>query len=92
MKKRRYTVYYRGQVQGVGFRYTVCRLAGRFDVKGFVRNLSDGRVQIVAEGPIDELDRFVKAVQVRMSTYIRDYELELQATTGEFPDFSLRWQ
>lgn len=91
MKKQRYTVYYRGQVQGVGFRYTVCQLAGGFDVKGFVRNLSDGRVQIVAEGPIDELDRFVKAVQVRMSTYIRDHELDQQDPTGEFSDFGLRW-
>ncbi|NIA06122.1 MAG: acylphosphatase [Actinobacteria bacterium] len=91
MKKQRYTVYYRGQVQGVGFRYSVCRLAGRFDVKGFVRNLADGRVQVVTEGQTDELDLFLQAVESQMDSYIKERELDQQEPTGEFPDFSLRW-
>ena len=71
MQRQRYTVYYRGQVQGVGFRYSVCRLAGRFDVKGFVRNLTDGRVQVVAEGQSDELDRFLQAIDDEMADYMK---------------------
>src|SRR5262245_51276190 len=46
----RRTVYYTGHVQGVGFRYTARAAAQSCDVVGFVRNLDDGRVQIVAEG------------------------------------------
>ncbi len=43
-------VYYSGQVQGVGFRFTCRQLASRHVVGGFVRNLPDGRVELVAEG------------------------------------------
>ena len=46
----RRVVHYSGRVQGVGFRYTVRTLATRFAVTGFVRNLADGRVQLVVEG------------------------------------------
>jgi len=52
-----------GRVQGVGFRYTTRRLAARFDVKGWVRNNSDGTVSIEAEGRSEELDRFFLAVK-----------------------------
>ena len=91
MKQQRYVVYYSGQVQGVGFRYSVCRLSGRFKVKGFVRNLTDGRVQACVEGDADELDRFLKAIEGEMASYIRSRELDQQEPTGEFPDFGLRW-
>ena len=91
MKHARYVVYYSGRVQGVGFRYAVCRLSGRFDVKGFVRNLSDGRVQLIAEGSTDQLDSFLQAVQTEMAGYIRSKQSDRQEATGEFSDFGLRW-
>ena len=80
-----------GMVQGVGFRYSVCRLSGRFKVNGFVRNLTDGRVQVVAEGRADELDEFLQAIEGQMAGYIRSRELDQQAPSGEFKDFGLRW-
>ena len=91
MKQQRYVVYYGGRVQGVGFRYSVCRLSSRFQVKGFVRNLADGRVQVVAEGQADELDQFLEAIEGEMAGYIRSRELDQQEPSGEFKDFSLRW-
>lgn len=52
-----------GRVQGVGFRYTVCRIARRYDVAGTVRNLRAGeRVEIDAEGPPDVVDAFVQNI------------------------------
>ena len=48
-------IHYSGRVQGVGFRYTVRSLASRTAVTGFVKNLPDGRVQLVVEGPPDEI-------------------------------------
>ena len=91
MKQQRYVVYYCGRVQGVGFRYSVCRLSGRFNVKGFVRNLADGRVQLVAEGQAEDLDGFLSAIEGEMAGYIRQRDLDEQEPSGEFRDFSTRW-
>ncbi len=91
MKLGRYVVYYSGRVQGVGFRYAVCRLSGGFDVKGFVRNLPDGRVQLIAEGRIAQLDLFLESIQAQMSDNILAKHLDRQEPRGEFSDFQLRW-
>ena len=56
-------VLYAGRVQGVGFRYAVRRLASGFEVTGAVRNLPDGRVELLAEGSQDELDAFRQAIR-----------------------------
>jgi len=56
-------VFYEGRVQGVGFRYTVKNLARGFDVVGSVRNLADGRVELMAAGDADEVADFLKAVR-----------------------------
>ena len=64
MPHERRRVYYSGSVQGVGFSRATCRwLARGFEVAGFVRNLSDGRVELVAEGEAVEIDRFLDAVR-----------------------------
>jgi acylphosphatase len=73
-------VYYSGTVQGVGFRYTVHALASSFAVAGYVRNLPDGRVELVAEGEADQVNRFLAAVARRMDGYIED-----AAVTDETP-------
>ncbi len=48
-----------GRVQGVGFRYYVSSRAVEHDIKGYVRNLYDGRIEIDAEGDSDKLNRFL---------------------------------
>ena len=63
-------VIYTGQVQGVGFRYTTRRLAANFAVAGYVRNRPDGSVELVVEGPAEEVDRFLEAVTRQMAGYI----------------------
>jgi acylphosphatase len=63
-------VYYSGTVQGVGFRYAAQGLASGFAVAGYVRNLSDGQVELVAEGEADQVHGFLKAVARRMGGYI----------------------
>lgn len=58
MDKSRFHVFVSGSVQGVGFRYYIQRAALRLGVKGWIRNLSDGRVEAVLEGddtPVKEL-------------------------------------
>ncbi len=56
-------VIYSGGVQGVGFRYTAKTVAAGFDLTGTVRNLPDGRVELVAEGDKPELEAFRQAIR-----------------------------
>lgn len=56
-------IHYSGRVQGVGFRYTVKSLTTGYELTGTVRNLQDGRVELVAEGPREELEAFRQAVR-----------------------------
>jgi len=50
-----------GRVQGIGFRYFVSNKAREHDIKGYVRNMHDGRVEIDAEGESENLHRFMAA-------------------------------
>jgi acylphosphatase len=85
----RRTVHFSGRVQGVGFRYTVESLSSQFFVTGFVRNLPDGRVELVTEGPPAELERFVGQIETTMRSYVRAAETADTAATGEFSTFTI---
>jgi len=61
--RKRLHVLYSGRVQGVGFRYTAKTVATGFEVTGIVRNLPDGRVELIAEGLKDELEGFQQAIR-----------------------------
>ena len=64
-------VYYAGDVQGVGFRATAASLARRHPaVRGWVRNLPDGRVELLADGPAEAVEAFLADVRDRMAGYI----------------------
>jgi len=83
----RRTVYFSGAVQGVGFRYTTCDIASKFRVTGCIRNLPDGRVELVAEGREIDLDRFQCAVEEAMCGHIRDVVAADSTATREFKKF-----
>ncbi len=82
-------VFFSGRVQGVGFRYTTEAVASRFKVAGFVRNVPDGRVELVAEGLPVELDRFLQGVEQAMSGHIDDRVVSQTHATSEFTGFSI---
>ena len=87
----RKTVHYSGRVQGVGFRYTTADIARGFDVAGFVRNLADGRVLVVAEGTVEEIAAFLGEVDDRMRVNIEASDAVQEAATGEFAGFNIRF-
>ncbi len=67
----RVTVFYSGRVQGIGFRATVRGIACGYDVTGTVRNLPDGRVELVAEGARTELQLFLDGIsESELSSFI----------------------
>lgn len=90
MAVERQEVHFSGRVQGVGFRFTTRELSESFAVTGFVENLPDGRVRMIAEGEAAEVDRFVAEIGRVMGSYIRDTHVDRRAALGEFADFRIR--
>lgn len=81
-----------GRVQGIGFRFTTVEISSGFPVTGFVRNLPDGDVEIVAEGPVAAVSDFLAALQrSRLFRYVIRQHPLWSAATGEFRDFSIRY-
>jgi len=83
-------VFYSGRVQGVGFRFTAQHTARDFPVAGWVRNLPDGRVELVAEGDKKEVDAFLARLAEIMGRYIQSCESVEEESTGEFSGFEIR--
>jgi len=76
-------IFYSGRVQGVGFRYTVKRVAAGFELTGMVRNLPDGRVELIAEGDMAELKAFQQAIRDEgLAHFIRDEQVEWTEAQG----------
>lgn len=80
-------VHYSGRVQGVGFRWNACVIARGFQVTGFVRNLADGRVQLVAEGERGEINLLLSAIAESMAGNITHAQCVVDGATGEFTNF-----
>ena len=84
------TVLYSGHVQGVGFRYSVRAVAMGFEVTGMVRNLPDGRVELVAEGEKAELEAFRRAIQdSELGGLVRHEDASWGAAVGGFRGFEI---
>jgi acylphosphatase len=86
----RHQVVFGGRVQGVGFRYTACRLARRYDVTGYVRNLVDGRVEMAVEGDGADIEALVRDIRDAMRTYLKNVQSTVLPATGEFQGFTVR--
>jgi len=83
-------VLYSGQVQGVGFRYSVKSVATGFDVTGSIRNLPGGGVELIAEGAKDELEAFRQAIRESgLDHFIRQEDVSWQEASSEFRGFEI---
>lgn len=88
--RKRLTVFYSGHVQGVGFRHTTRQVAEGFDVCGTVRNLPDGRVELVAEGARSELEEFRQAIRdAGIGPMIRDEAVLWSDARGDLRGFQI---
>ena len=84
-------IFYSGRVQGVGFRYTTKNVAMGFEVTGAVRNLPDGRVELIAEALRDELEGFRSAIRESgLGSFIANEQIAWEEPKGEFRGFEIR--
>jgi len=89
--KKRVRVLYSGRVQGVGFRYMTERIARVLDVSGWVKNLPDGKVEVVAEGEEEKLADFLDEIEKRsLQPYVHSAEIKWKEHKDEFKGFGIR--
>ena len=86
---QRRTVLFSGHVQGVGFRFTTHQIAKDYDITGYVRNLDDGRVELVADGEADEIEQFLTTIRQRMAGNIRDEVQDSTSINTRFATFDI---
>jgi len=89
---KRLQVNFSGRVQGVGFRYTVCRIAEPLGITGYVRNLFNGEVEVIAEGVEQELVDFLGLIRnSHLGRYIAGENLRWTAALGKHKQFRISY-
>ena len=92
MSKMRAHVFVSGFVQGVGFRFFAILNARKLGVSGFVRNLTDGRVEVVAEGELERVDALIERLRKGPpGSNVVWVDVRLEKYEGEFSDFSVEF-
>ena len=90
--KARAHVFVSGRVQGVFFRSETKHNADRYDVKGWVRNLPDGRVEAVFEGEEEAVKALIEfCKRGPRGARITNVDLRWENFTGEFDAFKVRY-
>ncbi|MBI1976816.1 MAG: acylphosphatase [Candidatus Omnitrophica bacterium] len=89
---KRVHVLYSGQVQGVGFRFTAERIALDLKLTGWVKNLTDGRVEVALEGEEERINVFLKNIRDVMRVHIQKEEVLWEPPSGKFKTFEIRFR
>jgi len=86
----RVRVFAGGRVQGVAYRFFAEKHAARLGLAGWVRNLDDGRVEVLAEGPAGRIESFLERLQEgpRLAR-VDSFDVRREPSTGEFADFRI---
>lgn len=84
------TVY--GEVQRVGYRFIVQDTAGRFNVKGYVQNMPDGTIKVIAEAPKETIKKFIKALKVKEPPInVQHIQTKCSKPTNESKYFTIKY-
>ncbi len=87
--KKAYQLTYSGKVQGVGFRFTVKRIADMYMLVGWVRNLANGKVDVFVQGEESAIDSFLKGIELYFKDNIRDKMLT-EESSQQLEGFQIR--
>jgi acylphosphatase len=82
-------ITFSGRVQGVGFRFTALNIASRYELKGYVRNLPDDDVEMVAQGSAEMIDECVRDIQDSFAGSISHIDIEEATPNPKFTDFRI---
>lgn len=84
----RVRVFAAGRVQGVAYRFFAEKYANSLGITGWIRNLPDGRVEVLAEGTGENIERFLDRLREgpRLAR-VDSLDVQREASTGEFQDF-----
>ena len=82
-------IVFSGRVQGVGFRFTALNIANRYHLTGYVRNLPNDAVEMLAQGPADTIDNCVRDIQDSFAGCIRQIEVEPVTPDASITDFKI---
>ena len=82
-------VIFKGQVQGVGFRATATRFAHQYKIYGWVKNKSDGTVELLAQGEKEVLSRFLADIKEYFSFYLTDSVENWRSISESYSDFRI---
>ncbi|MBF0479260.1 MAG: acylphosphatase [Candidatus Omnitrophica bacterium] len=82
-------IIYTGQVQGVGFRYTAQNIARQHGIKGWVKNLPGGPVEVYADGTQRKLDEFCAELEDFFRDNISDKQISYIDEKSQFGDFRI---
>jgi acylphosphatase len=86
----RVRVFAGGRVQGVAYRFFAEKCAGRMGITGWVRNLPDGRVEVLAEGSGESIEAFLERLREGPSlARVDSFAVRRETSTGEFRDFQV---
>ena len=89
---KRHHLIVSGRVQGVFYRDFARREAEKLDITGYVKNLSDGNVEIVAEGTDEALKKFISICKKGpLMAFVKNVEMKEEPATGEFDGFDVRY-
>lgn len=84
-------VVFSGHVQGVGFRQTTIQIARSHAVTGWVKNLPDGNVELVAEGTKSACSEFLASIRQRMFEFVNDIDCQWKTPSNEFDHFEIHY-
>ena len=84
MEKNAKKIVFSGRVQGVGFRFTAYNIAIQYQLSGYVKNLPNGSVEMVAQGRDDDITNCIDDIRQALPDYITDTDIEeIPCNTGQ---------
>jgi len=82
-------IVFSGRVQGVGFRFTALNIASRYQLTGYVRNIPNGDVEMLAQGSAEMIDECVRDIQDSFVGSINHVDIEEATPDPKFTDFRI---
>ena len=82
---------FHGRVQGVGFRYTTCRIAGKYGLTGWVRNRPDGTVEALMQGTGHTIDLCISEIKDHFGTFVRRVDTTDQPVNPRYTAFDIAY-